>query len=275
MSTQKSSEKIKAQIAARRPKISKEEAAKRRQASMRRFKRTDFISVVVLTAVLIGLQFRLFQASLTDAPSTMLFDTFLLYCGAVTLQLAFIILTTFTRFNNDRFMSEDKTDHLLKGIRFTYFVPLISIAVLLPALFSGVFVDQSTNAADAVWLILLSQFFILLSAPLVAAFVLVPLQLVAKGMVAIIRGDKSQYHLGIVGLLIAGLTAFILVGTLAVAPANPFPVGSIEVVLSILGIPGNYEIQSELYLWVVRGIVAFYIAVFAYSSYRGKKDKSS
>ena len=274
MSNTSSAEKMAAKIAARRPKISKEEAKRRREVSMRRFKWTDRISVIVLAGVLLAIQSQLFAAVAPGAPNEMLLNTTLLYLGVVSLQIAFIISASFMRYNNDLLISEDKSDHVVKGIRWTYFTPLIAVALLLPALFTGVFASGDMNGAEAAGFIALGLFLSIILAPLVSFFIIMPLMLIWKGMVAVVRGDKSQRHFGVIGLLIAGLAAFIIIGSAAVTAEAPFPLGSVQVVFAILGIPGNYQIENEVLLWILRGIALFYVVAFVYGSISSKQRKN-
>lgn len=273
MPTTNSNKAIEAQLAAQRPKISKAEALRRRQASLRRLKITDVVSVLILTVVLIGIQSGFGEAANPENNSEVLFNAFLAFCAAVTLQLAFMIGMAFMRYGSDRRVSEDKEDRILKGVRFTYFVPLIALAVLVPSIASGIFVDDEMNTIGVIGTFIFAMFICVLLAPLVAAFVIAPLMLIFNGVVALIRRDKSNMHLGVIGLLIAGLTLFIALGSAAVTPSAPYPVGSVQAAFAILGIPGNYVIENETFLWIVRGIVVFYVAIFVYIRSGARRDR--
>ena len=265
--------------AALRPKISKEEAARRRAKSLRNFKLFEVVSLVLLTAVLVFLSYHIFQSYYNeDAYKAVLgsdatFNLTLIFWGAITLQAALMIRTGFVRNAADNLISEDKTDHPFKGWRFTLFTPLLGVIILLPAILAGVFNDDDINTVGVFFLMLLMSCMAFLLSALVAAFIIAPIELLIRGVVALIKGDRSKVHYVLIGTFIAGLTAFIVLGSMSVAAELPYPAGSFQVLLALFGIPGGYEVTNETLLWVTRGILAAIIGFWIIMSLTGKKEQ--
>ncbi|MFZ1301544.1 MAG: hypothetical protein WAQ27_03135 [Candidatus Microsaccharimonas sp.] len=263
---------IRKRVAALRPKISKQEAAKRRQASLKGFKTFEIVSIVVLAVVLIALTFLILAASKGDeAGSEALFNATLLFWSAVTLQSALMIRTSFVRLNRDNYVSEDRTDHPFRGWRFTPFTPLLGAIILLPLIISGVYNTDDVNAVGAFFLMLVLGLIAFLIGFLVAAFIIAPIEALTRGIIALAKGDKTKIGYIYFGLFVAALTSFIIVGTLAVDPHSPYPAGSFQVALALLGIPGNYSIESEALLWVARLLIVGIIAAFVVPAIRKRR----
>ena len=260
--------------AALRLKLPKEEAAKRRAASLRRFKRFDLISAAVLTVVLIALSFVIYEATKPSAPNEAVLNATLLFWAAITLQSALMIRTSFVRLSADDKVSEDKTDHPFRGWKFTYFTPLIGTAILLPAILSGVYSGDGITVVGGFFLVLAMSFVSLLLGALVAAFIITPIELIIRGFIALAKGDKTKTGYLYFGFFAAALTTMIILGTMAVNPDSAYPRGSFEIVLAILGIPGGYSVESEVLLWVVRGIIIALISAYVISV-NSRKDKAA
>lgn len=271
MTAEERNKAIRQRVKDARPKLTQEQIATKRKASLRRLRITELVATTVLVGLLVYIQ-SLFPAMGGDsAPSEALFNTFLMYWGVYALYLAFMIRSIFIRFNHDyQQVSEDKKDTPFRGLSVTLFSPLIPLLILIPSFISGVFIDSATTTGDVVGI----SFFLLVIAtigsPLITVFIVLPIELLLRGIVAIVRRDTSRMHYALIGLIVAGLTAFIWIGSASVDASLPYPAGSLQVVLAILGIPGDYEVTSQAGLWVVRGIVLLYITLYLYTRYGAK-----
>ncbi len=268
---------LKAREAALRPNISKAEAQRRRAKSLRNFKLFEVISIALLTAVLVFLSYHIFQSlQHEDAYRAVLgseatFNLMLMFWGAITLQGALMLRAGFVRNAADNRISEDSTDHPFKGWRFTPFTPLLATAILLPSILAGAFSDEDINTVGAFFLMLVMSCMALLLSALVAAFIITPLELLFRGIVGLIKGDRSKVGFVVFGSFIAALTAFIILGSMAASADLPYPAGSFQVLLALLGIPGGYVINDEMLLWITRGVLAVIVGFIAYALYKGKK----
>ena len=261
------SQRIKKEVAALRPKISKAEAMRRRAKSMRRFMLFEIISGAVVTCALIYLGFQFFEANKPEAENEAVFQVMLWFWGLVTLHSAIIIRTSVVRLNHDNLISEDTTDHFFRGWRLTPFIPVIGLIIMTPAILSGMFNGDDIGTVGNFFMMLMLLFVASLLGPLVAAFIIAPIELIIRGVIALIKGDKTRIGYVIVGGVIASLTVFIALGSMAVSAGMPYPAGSVQIVLALLGIPGDYRVNSEGLLWLTRllllGLVIFFIAIRA------------
>ena len=99
-------------------------------------------------------------------------------------------------------------------------------------------------------------------------FVLAPLELIARGVKGISKGDRKNglSILGI-GLYIAAVTAFSFIGGLAIETERFGPAAWPAIIFSLLGLPGAYEVESEVLLWVARLLAVLLISVPLSSQY--------
>ena len=253
-------------VAAARPKLSAAQITAARNASMKRFRITEVIATVVLVAGLVYVQSLFAGASGPDAPNETLLNTVAAYWGVYMVYIAFMIRTMVVRTNHDYTqISEDKKDSLFRGLRLTWVAPIIALLILVPSMISGVFAGGGMTNGEMIGFSLFALALTTIGAPLVAAFIIAPLELFIRGIVALVRRDTSRMHYTVVGLTFAGLTAFIVCGSLAVSANLPYPAGSGQAFMALLGIPGGYEVKSEFFLWVTRAIGLFYAVLIAYA----------
>ncbi len=261
--------------AERRLKISPEEAIRRRKVSIKKIRMFEIVSIAILTAVLVGLSFLVLDSLKPEAENEAAINAMILFWGAISLQAALMIRAGFIRQSKDDLLSEDRTDHPFRGWRLTYFTPLLGFLILIPAIAAGVFNDDSGNLVGSVFMVLLMNFGALLMGALVAAFIVAPIDLIVRGIIALVKGDKSRSGYIVFGLIILVITTFIFVGSAAVSPDAPYPVGSGQILFALLGIPGNYDVKSEALLWVARGIIVGLVLFFVWLRYAGKPKASA
>lgn len=260
--------------AADRMKISKEEATRLRAKSLRRFKIFERTSFVVLGLFFAYVATQMMAALQPDAPNEALFNATLLAWGALALHAAIVIRTSVVRLSADDRISLDKTDNPFRGWLLTPFTPLLLIAFQTPALLSGAYNGEDSGVVVAFLLMLLLGYGALLSGALVAAFIIAPIELMVRGAIALVKGDKSRSNYFVAGAVITSLTVFIVLGTLSVSPDSPYPAGSFQVLLALFGIPGGYDIKDDTLLWITRGLLAAIIAFFVYVRIAGKRQVS-
>lgn len=276
MTAKEQNEQARKRVAAARPKLSAAQITTARKASIRRLRITEGITTALLVIGLVYVQSCFTAAAGPGAPNEALFNMYMVYWGIYLVYIAFMIRTAVVRMNHDYTqVSDDKTDSLFRGLRLTWFAPLIALLILIPSFMSGVFLDSEMTTGAMIGFSFFALVIATIGAPLVAAFVIAPIELLLRGIIAIVRRDTSRMHYAVVGLSIAGLTAFIAFGTAAVSPALPYPAGSVQVVLALLGIPGDYDVKSEVFLWVTRAIVLFYVLLIAYATMAKPKQKQN
>lgn len=152
-----------------------------------------------------------------------------------------------------------------RGWWFTPATPVLATVLVLPWALDGVFGLGSTVAGD-LWLLFLLFLMAALLGLLAVPAVLVPLELLVRGVVRLAtargradRRDGTGYLWGAV--CIGSLTAFVLV----VGGGASFGTGGRAawggVVLALLGVPAGYTVENPALLWVGR---AMFAAVLAY-----------
>lgn len=206
-----------------------------------------------------------------DAENEAAINAMILFWGAISLQAALMIRAGFVRQAKDDLLSDDPNDNPFRGWRLTYFTPLLGFLILIPAISAGVFNDDSGNLVGPILMILLMNFGALLMGALVAAFIVAPVDFIIRGIVALIKGDTSRSGYIVFGVIILVIMTFILVGSAAVSPGTPYPVGSGQILIALLGLPGDYYVKSETLLWVARSIIVGLVAFFVGLRYVGKK----
>ncbi|MGD7706746.1 hypothetical protein [Microlunatus sp. Y2014] len=111
--------------------------------------------------------------------------------------------------------------------------------------------------ALSLFLYLLLAHTCLLLGVLARVLVLVPLELVGRGPLRLLCGDRRAGGLVLMGLWIGLVTVFAVVGALALDDL-PHPAFALMAILAaLIGVDGNYTVRSPLLLWVTRivGIV--------------------
>lgn len=232
--------------------------------------------MIVLVGVLAFLSYHILQSFRYEQTyqehlgSEATFNLMLMFWGAITIQGALMIRTSFVRISRNK-LENGTGDNPFEGWRFTFFTPLIGPLILLPAIVAGVLNDDSVGSVGSFFLVLGMSFIALLLSALVAAFILAPIELFIRGIVGIIKGDKSKASYVVFGLIVGAITAVITLGAMAVDTNRPYPAGSAQALLALLGIPGAYDIKDETLLWAARGVVAALVVFFIYVYNAGKK----
>ena len=116
-------------------------------------------------------------------------------------------------------------------------LPLLVTLVMLPWLLEGILVDRDVTAIGSIFLFGLIAYGTLLLGFLLVPFVLAPLELIARGVKGISKGDRKNglSILGI-GLYIAAVTAFSFIGGLAIETERFGPAAWPAIIFSLLGL---------------------------------------
>lgn len=273
---QEQNARIHQQVKDARPKLTTEQITLARKKSLKRLRITEIVATALYVGLLVFVQALFPTMAHPDAPSEALFNTFLAYWGVYLFYVAFMIRTVVLRYNHDYMnVSEDASDNWLRGVRIAWFAPLIAFLVLIPSLMSGVFIDSATNNGDIIGISLFALLITTIGAPLVTVFVVTPIEMIVRGVVAMVRRDTSQMHYAWIGLFIAGLTAFIAFGSMAISADLPYPAGSYQAFMALIGVPGGYEIKSEFALWGARAIALFYAVLIGYVIFSRKPKQKN
>jgi hypothetical protein len=140
--------------------------------------------------------------------------------------------------------------------------PIATMLVMSPWILAGVLADSETSILMSVWLLLLFVYIMLLLGFLLVPFAVLPLELIGKGAIQVIRGNRKQgSSMLIIGGYIALVTAFAFVGAGALSDMPPAQAGWAHIVFALLGLPGVYTIENEGLLWLARLMAVVLIAV--------------
>ncbi|MDR6867440.1 hypothetical protein J2Y69_002043 [Microbacterium resistens] len=139
--------------------------------------------------------------------------------------------------------------------RYLLLVPLASTILgvwwIAPALS-----DDEVSPALAVLLWLLISYAASIGSVLVALFVLVPLELIGRSLLLMVRGRfRDAANLIIIGSYLLLVSVFGIVGAMAVSGLPPGPVGSFAALSALLGLDGRYVVESTAALWCARVIL--------------------
>ncbi len=163
-------------------------------------------------------------------------------------------------------------DRLEGRIRLMWFLPAVVALVLAPAALAA---DRSGRDSPLVDVLLLvaAAYGAAILGLLVLVLVLVPLELLGRGILRLLTGRPDG------GWLIFGGTAIALVTTLGVVGAfalDDLPAGrrgTIPVLFALLGIPSAYTVESEGLLWVARAIALVLVALLLASAHFGERRR--
>jgi hypothetical protein len=140
--------------------------------------------------------------------------------------------------------------------------PLAVTVLFLPWLLSGALADESTSVFMSLVLWLLIAYVALLLGFLFIPFVILPLELIGRGILALISGrHKEAAPMLVIGLYIALVTAFAFVGAFAIENPVPGKLGWGNVIFALIGLPASYTIENQALLWVARAMAVVLIAV--------------
>lgn len=141
-------------------------------------------------------------------------------------------------------------------------LPVAMTIIMLPWLISGILVDRDMTVAGSIFAWLLLSYAALLIGFLLVPFVILPLELIGRSIVAFVRGDKRKGAgmLGI-GLYIGAVTMFVICGTLALSDLPPLWLSWGHIIFALLGLSAQYTVDSQLLLWVARILALVLIAV--------------
>jgi hypothetical protein len=162
--------------------------------------------------------------------------------------------------------------HRHEKVRFTFLwwpllvMPLALLAAGVPAILADPDYFEASTVGGAlaalggfVFLMVLGFGF----GALLWFFVVMPLSQIVVVIGRMLRGERAAHGLILPGILLV-LAAIILLGTGAVdlSEAGPGRFAWPAIVAALLGLPGEYRVQSELALWIVRVLVLGVILAF-------------
>ncbi|MEV7692856.1 hypothetical protein AB0N73_05940 [Microbacterium sp. NPDC089189] len=100
--------------------------------------------------------------------------------------------------------------------------------------------------------------------PLLWFFIVWPVSALIGAIVGLIRGEKGAHVRLMMPLVLLSLAAFILfgAGALDLSGALPGRFAAPQIVLALLGLPGTYEVQSPVFLWMCRVILVALVLAF-------------
>lgn len=241
---------------------------KRRAKKLNRY---DALSVFALTILLIGHTLLLLlrpgdQSFLT----TIMFSIVILLIlhGGYITRLCFQTLPQGTPNQ-----SNARTNLFFYGLRFSFFTPIIAILVLLPVIISGAFATDDMGIVASGFLLLLVFAVALLLSPIVALLVIAPVELIVRGVVALVKGDKARTGYLFIGGYIALFTVFAIIMSFAVDIDTVYPASTVPIIASLLGLPANYSVENEALLWLGRLILAVLaLSLIGFARFGNKKS---
>lgn len=106
-------------------------------------------------------------------------------------------------------------------------------------------------------------------------FVVMPLAHLGRSAVQVVRGERPSAAAFVMPLVLLSLAAVILLGSGALDLGDTLP-GRFswpQILMALLGIPGDYRVESEAALWVVRGLVVGIALVFVVPWWRARAER--
>lgn len=153
-----------------------------------------------------------------------------------------------------------ETDGRAWGLLWTF--PLFITAAMSPWLLSGLLVADDMSVAVSIGLWLLIAYVALLVGFLLVPFVIVPLEMIGVGLLRIMAGRFEEgSRMVAIGLYIALVTAFCVIGGLAISDTPPGQAGWPHVIFALFGLPANYSVESPLLLWIARILGIIIVAI--------------
>lgn len=108
-------------------------------------------------------------------------------------------------------------------------------------------------------------------------FIVMPLFHLVGSVIRLVRGEKNAAAGLIMPLILLTLGTVILVGAgaldLSAALAGRF--GWPQIAMALLGIPGSYRVESELGLWIVRGLLVAATLVFLVPWWTARRSRKA
>lgn len=150
--------------------------------------------------------------------------------------------------------------------------PFAIMVVLSPWLFTGGLTDQDVTTGMSFLLGFIIAYLALLLGFLSIPFVILPLELIGRGLISLFQGKRKQSGLLLgIGFYIALVTTFCVIGAFAIENPYPGKLGFGNIIFSLLGLPGSYTVENEALLWLIRAMAVVLIAVpIAFSRVRSQ-----
>lgn len=146
-------------------------------------------------------------------------------------------------------------------------LPIGLLAASVPAILSDPAYFGSASVGGTLGVLTMHTVLLLLGfgfGALLWFFIVMPLFQLIGTVIRLVRGEKNAAAGLIMPLILLALGGVILVGAgaLDLSDALPGRFGWPQIVMALLGIPGSYRVESELGLWVVRGLIVAAALVF-------------
>lgn len=183
----------------------------------------------------------------------------------VTIALAGSIAFRFLYVKPESWVEQQQPPLDKKAYLLLWLLPLVATIVMLPWLLTGFLATEGITIFGSLCLwVLVAYLALTLGLLLMLVFVL-PLELIGKGIVHVLKGDtlKGSWY-ATYGLLMLSIIAFSIVAVFAIDVDRSFIPGAWKALLSaLLGIPGSYEVINIGLLWMVRTLGLLIIALIA------------
>ncbi|MGH7218416.1 MAG: hypothetical protein ACREGE_03200 [Candidatus Microsaccharimonas sp.] len=159
------------------------------------------------------------------------------------------------------------------GYLYALALPFVALIILTPWLAAGVFNAEGTGTVGTYFLLSLLFAGAVLLGALFLAFVLTPIEVLLRGIFAILQGKREGLPMALGALYLIGITTFIFIMASGVTIDLPGKAGWPAAIAAFFGLPGSYSVDNETLLWVARGIAAVLIGIPVLASIFGKKQK--
>lgn len=163
-------------------------------------------------------------------------------------------------------------DRLEAKTRLMWFLPAVVAAILAPSVLAADGSGGNPPVVDVLLLVLAAYGAALLGF-LALIFVLAPLEMLGRGILRLVTGRPDGGWLLFGGALVGLVTIFGVVGAFALDDIPSGRAAMIPVLCALLGIPYGYTVESEVLLWVARGLALLLIAMLLAASHFGARRR--
>ena len=200
-----------------------------------------------------------------DAPTTAIFTIFIAEGLAAALMLRHGVL---------KMIKKKKEISIFHRWLFIWLLPLAIFVVQLPWIFAGAFNDHDVNTIGAMAMLLFLPWIMIALGFLAMGIFWAPIEMTARGAYTAIKtkGKEGMGQLGM-GLYFLLWVTIIIFGVLAASTDRVSYQAHNALLAALLGLPGDYSIKDETFLWVTRILLIIAIATpFIAGKFSDKND---
>lgn len=209
--------------------------------------------VALVVAIIAMLQVPFTANPRGDSPTVAVFTIFIAEGVAAALMLRHGVL---------KMTKSKKEIGIFHRWLFIWLLPVAIFVVQLPWIFAGAFNDHDVNTIGAMAMLLFLPWIMIALGFLAMGIFWAPIEMTARGAYTSIKtkGKEGMGQLGM-GLYFLLWVAIIICGILAASTDRVSYQAHSALLAALLGLPGDYTIKDETFLWVTRILLIIAIAL--------------